>query len=163
MPSTRWPKSRRCRVIDPGAADRGVRTARRLIVVFAALAAPGCADTVRPVLGGLKIGPAADGPFVMPVLTNEELPFDYPQDAWRRGVGGQTVLKIHIASSGTVDTVAIAESSGDRTLDSAAVEGALRLRYEPARRGDETVSVWAYLPVKYPMPEVAGPGDGGGP
>lgn len=134
----------------------------RLIAVIASLAVSGCADTVRPVLGGLKIGPAADGPFVMPVLTNEELPFDYPPDAWRRGVGGETVLKIHIASNGTVDTVAIATSSGDRALDSAAVAGARRLKYEPAHRGEETVAIWAYLPVKYPMPEVAPEGDGGG-
>jgi TonB family protein len=132
-----------------------------MLVAFTALATLGCADTVRPVLGGLKIGPAADGPFVMPVLMNEKLPFKYPQSAWQRGVGGETVLRIHIASTGAVDTVAIANSSGDRSLDSAAVAGARQLRYQPAQRGDEIVSVWAYLPVKYPMPEVAGAGGGG--
>ena len=121
----------------------------------------GCADTVRPVLGGLKIGPAAGGPFVMPVLENERLPFEYPREAWLQGVGGQTTLRIHIASNGAVDTVAVAESSGDHGLDSAAVAGALLLRYRPAEQGGEQVSVWAYLPVRYPMPAPAKPGDGG--
>ena len=57
-----------------------------LATALVALAAAGCADTVRPVLGNLKIGPAADGPFVMPVLLNEQSPFVYPYDAWERGV-----------------------------------------------------------------------------
>ncbi|MFV1986929.1 MAG: energy transducer TonB [Gemmatimonadota bacterium] len=121
----------------------------------------GCTETVRPVLGGLKIGPAADGPFVMPVLENDRPPFEYPRAAWLRGVGGETILRIHIASNGAVDTVAVAESSGDQALDSAAVAGAHLLRYRPAKRGEELVSVWAYLPVRYPMPTPAKRADGG--
>lgn len=106
-------------------------------------------------LGGLKIGPAADGPFVVPELVGDENPFKYPYDAWQRGVGGETVLRLHIASSGFVDSVAVAKSSGDGVLDSASVATARLLRYRPARRGDEAVSVWAYLPIRYPMPEPA--------
>jgi len=122
------------------------------MLAAALLSATGCADTIRPVLGGLRIGPAAGGPFVMPSLVNEESPFEYPSDAWESGVGGETVLRIHIASNGVVDTVAVAETSGDRALDSASVAGARLLHYRPARRGDERVAVWAYLPVRYPMP-----------
>ena len=129
------------------------------IMVAAALAV-GCADTVRPVIGALKIGSGADKTFVMPMLESEELPFEYPRDAWLRGVGGETVLRLHIAKDGAVDTVAVAESSGDRTLDSAAVAAARRLRYRPAQRGDEPVPVWAYLPVRYPMPAAEKAGGG---
>jgi TonB family protein len=136
--------------------DRSLGAALAIAVLSVA-----CADTVRPVLGGLKIGSAAGGPFVMPVLESERLPFEYPRAAWLQGVGGQTTLRIHIASNGTVDTVAVAESSGDRGLDSAAVAGALMLRYRPAEQGGEQVSVWAYLPVRYPMPAPARSGDGG--
>ncbi|MGH7540484.1 MAG: energy transducer TonB [Gemmatimonadota bacterium] len=124
----------------------------RVAALLAALASGGCADTVRPVLGGLKIGAGA-GPFHMPVLQNEAPPFEYPRDAWERGVGGETTLKIHIATTGWVDTVRIARSSGDASLDSAAVAGARLLRYRPARQGDEPVAVWAYLPIRYPLPE----------
>ncbi len=118
------------------------------------LATSGCVETVRPVLGGLKIGAAA-GPFHMPVLDSEELPFEYPVDAWETGVGGETLLKIHISAAGFVDSVHVTKSSGHGSLDSAAVAGARMLRYRPARHGDEAVSVWGYLPVRYPMPERA--------
>ncbi len=118
------------------------------------LATAGCAEAVRPVLGGLKIGAAA-GPFHMPVLDSEELPFQYPVEAWERGVGGETILKIHIAATGRVDSVHVARSSGHTGLDSAAVVGARLLHYRPARHGEEPVGVWGYLPVRYPMPERA--------
>lgn len=143
--------------------DAPHRGRRSLACALLALALGGCADTIRPALGGLKIG-AASGPFHMPVLENEELPFEYPRDAWERGVGGETILKIHIATTGWVDTVRVAKTSGDAVLDSAAVAGARLLRYRPARQGDEPVAVWGYLPVRYPMPERAdGTADGGRP
>jgi TonB family protein len=123
--------------------------------------AMGCADTGRPVMGGLKIGRAAEGLFVMPHLEGEDSPFEYPRSAWMAGVGGETILRINISNKGTVDTVAVAQSSGDLVLDSAAVAGAYKLRYRPAQQGDEVVSVWAYLPVRYPMPAPAKPRDGG--
>lgn len=112
----------------------------------------GCADTVRPVLGGLKIGTASNA-FQMPMMENERAPFEYPRDAWKAGIGGETLLKIHIAANGTVDSVRVDASSGHAGLDSAAVAGARKLRYRPARHGGEPVGVWATLPVRYPMPE----------
>lgn len=133
-----------------------MRTVARTPLLLLLLPLLGCADQVRPVLGGLRIGAAAE-PFHMPVLLNEELPFRYPRDAWEAGVGGETVLRIHIASSGIVDSVQVARSSGHAGLDSAAVVGARRLRYRPARHGEEAVGVWGTLPVRYPMPEEARP------
>lgn len=140
----------------------GLRTRRAIgAFAFVTVLSLGCADTVRPVMGGLKIGAAANGPLVLPLLESEQTPFEYPRDAWLRGVGGETILRIHISSKGAVDTVAVAESSGDRTLDSAAVAGARKLRYRPAQQGDEVVSVWGYLPVRYPMPAPAKTADEG--
>ena len=136
-------------------ALRVARYLLRLRVALAALGATGCAETVRPVLGGLRIGPPKGGPFVTPVLAVEQAPFAYPEDAWNRGVGGETLLRIHISSAGAVDSVAVATSSGDAVLDSAAVAGAWRLRYRPAREGENPVAVWALLPVRYPMPRAA--------
>lgn len=129
------------------------RTARRpgALLLIACLAPLACADTVRPVLGGLRIGTESNS-FQMPVMENEDVPFEYPRDAWRAGVGGETVLKIHIAADGTVDSVSVHATSGHPSLDSAAVVGARKLRYRPALHGDEAVGVWAKLPVRYPMP-----------
>lgn len=133
--------------------NAGVKLAA-VCAVAGAVSLGGCADTVRPVLGGLKIG-SANQPFYMPVMENEEMPFDYPKSAWDEGVGGETVLKIHISSSGAVDSARVLESSGHPGLDSAAVAGALQLRYRPARQGEDPVAVWGVLPVRYPMPERA--------
>ena len=131
------------------------RLAALTAALVAGLTLTGCAETVRPVLGGLRIGPPMDGPFVTPLLVAEDMPFVYPEDAWNRGVGGETLLRIHISSTGAIDSVALANSSGDAVLDSASVASAWRLRYRPARHGDNPVAVWALLPVRYPMPKAA--------
>ena len=122
-----------------------------VIILAGSWVAGGCAETVRPVLGRLKIG-NAKGPFHVPELDTEPLPFEYPPDAWEEGVGGETILKIHITSHGGVDSVRVERSSGHSGLDSAAIAGAQQLRYRPARRGEDPVAVWGYLPVRYPMP-----------
>ena len=138
---------------SPGRWLRGL-VAATVMILAGAWIASGCADTVRPVLGGLKIG-NAKGPFHVPVLDTAPLPFEYPSDAWEDGVGGETILKIHITSYGGVDSVRVEKSSGHSGLDSAAIAGALQLRYRPARQGEESVAVWGYLPVRYPLPEKA--------
>ena len=127
-----------------------------VVAICVVVLAAACADTVTPILGSLKIGSAAS-PFYMPVMENEQLPFEYPKSAWEEGVGGETLIKIHISATGLVDSVRVEASSGHAGLDSAAVAGALQLRYRPARQGDYPVAVWGVLPVRYPMPEQASP------
>jgi protein TonB len=118
--------------------------------------ATGCSETIRPALGGLVIGERGDA-FHMPTLLNEQLPFEYPTDAWRDRIGGETVLRLRISSDGIVDSITVERSSGYRSLDSAAVAGATELRYKPARQGERPVPVWATLPIQYPMPERSDP------
>ena len=130
-----------------GRRNRGVLG----LCALAALLA-GCSETMRPVLGGLAVGDQGSA-FHMPTLLNEQLPFEYPRDAWVSRIGGETVLRIRISTAGAVDSVAVQKTSGHRSLDSAAVVGARQLRYEPARQGERPVPVWATLPVRYPMPE----------
>jgi protein TonB len=137
-----------------------VVAARAMPLVLLLALSAGCADTVRPGLGGLKIA-GAKGPFHMPELERGELPFEYPKDAWEEGIGGETMLKIHITQAGAVDSVMVVQPSGHTSLDSAAVSGAYKLRYRPARQGEERVAVWGYLPVRFPMPESTYPYDPG--
>jgi len=54
-----------------------------------------------------------------------------------------------VSELGRVDSVEVLESSGYPAFDSAAVQGARRLRYSPARRGDRRVAVWAEVPVHF--------------
>ena len=130
----------------------GPAPAARLVFVLLLPLLAGCADTVSPVLGGLRLG-MRSGSFRMPVMQNDQAPFDYPGRAYRERIGGQVRLRIHIAASGSVDSAYVLESSGHAVLDSAALAGARRLRYRPARQGERPVAVWAVLPVRYPLPE----------
>lgn len=135
-----------------GPAGAPGRALRRLLLVLP-LVAPvhGCADTVSPVLGGLRLGTGGRA-FHTPVMENERPPFRYPDRAWRDRVGGETRLRIHINREGVVDSAYVLESSGHAALDSAALAGARQLRYRPARQGGRAIGVWAVLPVRYPMP-----------
>jgi protein TonB len=87
-------------------------------------------------------------PEVMPRQISES-PFHYPQRLWDEYVEGETVLAIHVNEEGTVDTAWVAATSGHEAFDSAAVEGAQRLVFEPASRGGEPVAVQVLLPVQF--------------
>jgi periplasmic protein TonB len=85
-----------------------------------------------------------------------ESPFHYPEDLWDAGVEGQTMLKVYVSENGRVDTVHVEESSGHEAFDTAAVNGAQKLRFEPARRGEQPVGVWVLLPVQFDMSNAPG-------
>jgi protein TonB len=80
-------------------------------------------------------------------------PFHYPEELWDAGVEGETMLEIHVSRSGSVDSAKVHESSGHEEFDSAAVRGVSGLRFEPARRGDDSVAVTVLLPVQFHLPE----------
>jgi protein TonB len=71
-----------------------------------------------------------------PVAVNAEPAVQYPPDLYDRRVEGDVVLRLFVDSSGRLspESTRVSESSGFAVLDSAAVRGASRLRYAPARR-----------------------------
>lgn len=129
---------------------------RRLLGTGAATAATlllmGCADTVNPTVGGLRLG-VESAPLKPPVRIDSLHPFEYPPAAWTYGASGTTVLKILISEAGTVDSAFVIQSSGDRSLDSAAIANSRFLQWEPAEQGGEPIPIWGRLPVIYPEPE----------
>ncbi len=96
----------------------------------------------------LTTGCREPAPEVMPRQISES-PFHYPQPLWDAYVEGETVLAIHVNAEGTVDSAWVASSSGHEEFDSAAVDGAQRLVFEPASRGGESVAVQVLLPVQF--------------
>jgi iron complex outermembrane recepter protein len=66
-----------------------------------------------------------------------ESPFHYPEELWDARIEGETTLKVFVSAAGDVDTVQVEKTSGHAAFDTAAVNGAHRLRFEPARRGEE--------------------------
>jgi TonB family protein len=120
--------------------------------VLLAASLTACADTVNPTAGGLKLG-VQNAPLRPPVRIDSAQVFEYPLAAWSDGASGTTVLRILISEAGSVDSAFVLESSGDRSLDSAAIANSHRLVWEPARRGGRPIPVWGRLPVIYPRPE----------
>ncbi len=80
-------------------------------------------------------------------------PFHYPEELWDEGIEGQTTLKLYVTEQGAVppDSIRVDESSGYAAFDSAAINGARQLRFEPARRGEDPIGVWVRLPVQFDM------------
>jgi len=138
-------------------ARAGARSARIRVwpTVFSAAllsGAGGCADTVNPTVGGLRLG-VQNAPLKPPVRIDSLHPFEYPTTAWSHGASGTTVLKILISESGSVDSAFVIQSSGDQALDSAAVANSRHLEWEAAEQGGRPIPIWGRLPVVYPRPE----------
>lgn len=103
-------------------------------------------------------GCAPDSPIERPAPLFNEAPIDYPLDLWDQNVEGQTLLRVRVTDTGSVDSVVVIESSGHRAFDSAAIAGARDLRFRPASRNGKRVEVWARVPVhfsKHPPPDSA--------
>ncbi len=84
-----------------------------------------------------------------PVPLDAESSVEHPSELAAAGVGGTTRLRLLIDEAGSVDSVEVAESSGHPGLDSAAVDGARRMEFEPASRAGEPVRAWVDAPVRF--------------
>ncbi len=113
-----------------------MRIPARAALTLAALAIAGCSER---------------GPQIPPQQITEAN-FHYPEDLWDARVEGETLLEIHVSSSGSVDSAKVHETSGHAEFDSAAVEGARELLFVPGRQGDEDVPVRVLLPVQFQLP-----------
>ncbi|MEJ2539920.1 MAG: energy transducer TonB [Gemmatimonadota bacterium] len=98
-----------------------------------------------PLLGAC----GADGEVEQPAPLFNEVPIVYPLSLWDQDVEGETLLRVRVTDTGAVDSVEVVESSGYEAFDSAAIAGARDLRFQPARRGDKRIEVWARVPVHF--------------
>lgn len=94
-------------------------------------------------------------PDELPKILNAELPFRYPVALYRRRVQGNVMLRLYVNHVGEVipESTRVAESSGEPSLDSAALAGANRLRFRPAYRSGTAVAVSLLVPVHFRHPE----------
>lgn len=106
-------------------------------------------------LGGCR----GDGEIEQPQPLFGQVTIEYPLHMWDQNMEGETLLRVRVEDTGGVDSVEILESSGYDSFDSAAVGGALRLRFTPARQDGKRIEVWARVPVRFskrPRPDTAG-------
>ncbi len=121
--------------------------------------------SVRRIAGGVALASllvltsaacASDGQIQQPAPLYGQVPIEYPLQLWDQNREGQTLLKVRVTDTGTVDSVVVEKSSGYAAFDSAAVSGAKALRFRPARRDGKRIRVWAEVPVdfsKKPRPD----------
>ena len=73
----------------------------------------------------------------------------YPATARRLGIEGTALLRVFVDGQGRVGDVVVKQSAGHPDLDRAAADAVRRWRFEPARRGADTVAMWVELPVEF--------------
>lgn len=78
-------------------------------------------------------------------------PPEYPREARRRGLEGRVSLRILVAEDGNVAQVEVAESSGEESLDNAAVDAARQWKFTPATRDGRAVAEWIRVPVRFSL------------
>lgn len=90
-------------------------------------------------------------------MLNAELPFRYPLAEYTRKIEGNVMLRLHVDTSGMVvpDSTRVSESSGIKAFDKAAVSGASRLRFRPARVRGLPIAVSMLFPVHFRHPDGA--------
>ena len=97
----------------------------------------------------LALGCGGDQHIERPTPLFSDSPVEYPLELWDQDVEGSTIVRVLVNREGSVDSVAVLESSGHAALDSAAVHGARSMEFEPARRAGEPLRVWARVPVHF--------------
>ncbi len=87
----------------------------------------------------------------IPPQLRHNRPPDYPLEARRAGFEGTVVLRAAVAADGRVGKVEIAQSSGHRVLDAAAIRAVRSWQYEPAYRDGQPVPATIRQPVRFSL------------
>jgi len=93
-----------------------------------------------------------------PVALNADSPIQYPPRLYDQKVEGDVMLRLVVDSIGRLlpESSRVAESSGYPALDSAALTGARRLRFAPARRHGLSIGTAFLQPVEFRHPQASG-------
>jgi len=119
----------------------------------AGLTAAGCGRPAPPA-DQAGASPAAPPDQEPPVPLNPDSPIQYPPRLYDQKVEGDVVLRLFVDSMGRLvaESSKVAESSGYSALDSAALSGAKKLRFAPARRRGLAVATAFLQPIEFRRP-----------
>ncbi len=76
---------------------------------------------------------------------------NYPDLARNAGIEGQCVVEALVDVDGSVVEVKVIKSSGNQSLDAAAVEAAYKAKFTPAKQRDKAVRVWVSIPYRFTL------------
>ncbi|HKW42464.1 MAG TPA: energy transducer TonB [Gemmatimonadales bacterium] len=108
--------------------------------------------------GGSGAGTGTPADQEPPVALNGDSPIQYPPRLYDQRVEGDVVLRLFVDSLGALrpESSRVAESSGYPALDSAALTGARRLRFAPARRHGLPIATAFLQPIEFRHPQGSG-------
>jgi protein TonB len=91
---------------------------------------------------------------VAPTLRNRDevgraLEREYPALLRDAGVGGRTIVWIRLDDQGEVQDVQVNTTSGQPSLDDAALRVARVMEFSPAMNRDKVVPVWVSIPIQF--------------
>jgi len=90
-----------------------------------------------------------------PVLWNLKLvdmrPPVYPPRCLRLGIEGRVKVRVLVGENGRPQEVTVGESSGEASLDQAAIDAVREWRFAPAKRNGVAVRAWAIVPVEFKL------------
>jgi len=124
------------------------------IAVVALWLGAGCEKPAPPPEQAVS-APARPADQEPPVPLNADSPIQYPPRLFDRRVEGDVVLRLFVDSTGRVmpESSRVGESSGYPALDSAALAGAKKLRYAPARRRGAPVATAFLQRIEFRHPQ----------
>jgi len=122
----------------------------RLIAAALVLGLLGCRRSQPP--ADAQVSQAAPPPeSEAPVALNPDAPIAYPPALYEQKIEGDVTLRLFVDSTGRLvsESTRIAETSGYPALDSAALAGASKLRFAPAKRHGVAVATVFLQPVEF--------------
>jgi protein TonB len=87
---------------------------------------------------------------VKPQPVNIPVP-TYPDMARQAGIEGQAVIEALVDVDGGIADARVLKSSGNTSLDAAAVDAAMRAKFSPAKQRDKPVRVWVSIPFRFTL------------
>lgn len=78
-------------------------------------------------------------------------PPDYPTLSRRVGEQGRVLLRVLVSEQGSPQTVELESGSGYSRLDQAALDAVKKWRFIPARRGNQAISAYVLVPLKFSL------------
>jgi protein TonB len=73
----------------------------------------------------------------------------YPKLLKDAGIGGQVMVWVFIDTGGVVKNAQVQKSSGNSSLDEAALKAAREFEFTPALNRDQRVPVWVAIPITF--------------
>ncbi|HET7204699.1 MAG TPA: energy transducer TonB [Steroidobacteraceae bacterium] len=103
-------------------------------------------------LDGTSTEPVVEPPPVLQKLKVVDMrPPAYPPRCRRMGIQGIVRVRALVGEDGRVMQALVAKTSGDDSLDEAAVEAVNTWRFEPARRDGVPIRAWASVPIEFKL------------